>query len=112
VPVEVSLGHGRDEGPPIAYVYRLFDQTRPADSDAAEAFGAFGGLRRWLSRPGPGQGRSVGPASAATKWEGQMDVAELAAIVGRPIPVWLDDTATAGEALGARIKSVPQAKLP
>jgi hypothetical protein len=96
MPVEMSLSyHSDDDLPPIASVYRLFDRSQQAESDPEDASGVFGGLRRWVSRTGPGP---VSPAEAATTWEGHMDLAELAAVVGRPVPLWLDDTATSDNA--------------
>jgi len=95
MPVEESLSYYSDHAlPPTAYVYRLTDHSRePArDTDASDA---FGGLRRWISRTSPAP---VSPAVAGAAWEGQMDLADLAAVVGRPIPLWLDDTTTSANA--------------
>jgi hypothetical protein len=54
MPIEEPLAlHLEFQRAPFAYVYRL--TTRPeqgdTDSDEAEDGGAFGGLRRWFSRP-------------------------------------------------------------
>lgn len=96
MPVEESLTYYSDDDmPPVASVYRLFDRSQQAGSDSEEGSGVFGGLRRWVSRTGPGP---VSPAEAATTWEGQMDLAEIAAVVGRPVPLWLNDTATSDNA--------------
>lgn len=108
MPLEESLRvYGHDAQPPSAYVYRLTNRAQVASDDAssddasedvARPAGAFGGLRRWISGGSHEPDGSVGPAEAASQWEGQMDVAEIAAVVGCPIPVWLDDTATSANA--------------
>jgi len=96
MPSEDTLSYYSTRGmPPFAAVYRLFDRSEPAGSEAGAEPGVFGGLRRWVSRTGPGP---VGPAEAATTWEGQVDLAEIAAVVGRPIPLWLNDTTTSENA--------------
>jgi hypothetical protein len=96
MPVEKSLSnHSDDDMPPVASVYRLFDRSQQGGDDTGDASGVIGGLRRWVSRTGPGP---IGPAEAATTWKGELELAELAAVVGRPVPLWLDDTATSDNA--------------
>lgn len=98
MPVEEPFSRYGDPMPPIAYVYRLVDrapQVRSEDGDVSDVPSIFSGLRRWVSRTAPG---SHGPAEAATTWEGQMDLSELATVVGRPVPAWLDGTATSDNA--------------
>lgn len=95
---------------PHVDVYRL--TTRPKDTGtigravtggrtsstaagSAEDSGVFGGLRRWLTRSGADAGD---PARPRTEWAGMVDAADVAAVVGRPVPIWLDDTNTTSNA--------------
>ena len=94
MPVDESLSYFSDNDlPPVASVYRLFDRSQRVvgDTGGGDEVGVFIGLRRWVSRTGP---TAVSSAEAATDWEGQMDLGELAAVVGRAVPLWLSDTAT------------------
>ncbi|MDN5929696.1 MAG: hypothetical protein L0I24_01280, partial [Pseudonocardia sp.] len=71
-------------------VYRIKsddpEQTEPAQR--AER-------RRWLQRPG-----QIAPAQARPKtvWTGMMDMDDLATVIGRPIPNWLEGTDTSANA--------------
>jgi hypothetical protein len=99
IPFEASLTHLDDDLPPIAYVYRL--TTRPdqdqQEGDAVPAGGGvFGGLRRrWVSLAAA---QPAGPVRARATWVGQMDLDKVASVVGRPVPVWLEGTATTANA--------------
>ena len=89
---------------PKADVYRLTTRStaddgaitvgRTAGITAADD-GVFGGLRRWLARA---TADATGPARPKAEWAGLVDVADIAAVVGRPIPVWIDDTDITGNA--------------
>lgn len=84
MPMEEHLAF-RDTFSPIAYVYRI--TSRPEDDDEPQ-----GGLRRWLRR---GADRApVTAADAAVEWQTHLDLADIAKVIGRPIPFWLDDTDT------------------
>ncbi|NAS20069.1 hypothetical protein GT755_00030 [Herbidospora sp. NEAU-GS84] len=102
MPQEKSLSYlsSIHDLPETASVYRLFDRYHQTDPDPDEAPGVFGGLRRWISRTGPSLAgpRPISPADADTKWKGQMDLTAIAAVVGRPIPLWVNDTATTDNA--------------
>ncbi|MGH3798375.1 MAG: hypothetical protein ACRDSP_26305 [Pseudonocardiaceae bacterium] len=89
---------------PRADVYRL--TTRPTEDDSVvtvgriagvddDGGGVFGGLRRWLSRAAPD---TPGPARPKAQWAGLVDVADIASVVGWPVPVWMDDTDTTSNA--------------
>jgi hypothetical protein len=97
IPLEVSFTHLGGDLPPIAYVYRL--TTRPEEPDDPAAVpvggGVFGGLRRWISRAA---GEPAGPAEARATWAGQMDLGKISRVVGRPVPLWLEGTATRANA--------------
>lgn len=95
MPMEESLSPYRDRAvAPVAEIYRLTERS-PGSGSGSDPGGAFGGLRRWISRT---SAPAAGPAVAEAKWVGQMDLADIAAVVGRPIPLWLDDTATTDNA--------------
>jgi hypothetical protein len=90
---------------PKADVYRLTTQPTGDDNTItvgrgsttvlAEDAGVLGGLRRWLSRAATGP---ASPARPTAEWAGLVDVADIAAVVGHPVPVWIDGTDTTGNA--------------
>ncbi|MGH3913478.1 MAG: hypothetical protein ACRDTC_08715 [Pseudonocardiaceae bacterium] len=80
---------------PLAYVYRLTTRSDDSDSSAEADNGVFGGLRRWFQRAVP---ELAGPPEPSAQWAGQLDLADIATVVGRPIPLWLDDTQTSANA--------------
>jgi hypothetical protein len=87
MPVEDSLAHYTDFAP-IAYIYKIRTDadTGPDDEDA----GALGGIRRWLRRTAA----TPGPARPHAEWKTHLDLADIAKVIGRPIPFWLTDTTT------------------
>ena len=95
MPIEQGLSFFPDhDRTPMAYVYRL--TTRSADSDGETTQdGVFGGLRRFFQRTAPDL---PAPPKPAAKWAGQLDLADIAAVVGRPIPLWLNDTTMSANA--------------
>lgn len=96
LPMEEGLNYVPDlDHPPLANVYRLTTRSEESDSDADADSGVFGGLRRWFSRAVPDL---AGTATARAIWEGQLDLADIATVVGHPIPLWLYDTQTSGNA--------------
>lgn len=84
MPIEQDLASETIGFNPIAYVYSI-------TTGEAENAGARIGVRRWLRR-----GALCGPGAAAPRaqWESHLPVSEIAAVLDRPIPVWLNDTTT------------------
>jgi hypothetical protein len=90
MPLDEVLQHTRDHAP-FAYVYRLTTTPDPQEQHPDADGGTFGGLRRWFQRTLPDV---AGPAEPKAVWEGQEDLADIAKVVGRPIPLWLSGTQT------------------
>jgi hypothetical protein len=85
MPLDEDLGGLHDE--PFAYVYRL---TTGKQDDPAEVESPFSGLRRLF-------GRTIAlmtPAGPRATWEGQLELAAIAKVVGTSIPVWVQGTRT------------------
>lgn len=101
MPLEEQLRTTGWRDTPLAYVYRLVVAGGPADDDPdpedrfAGGDGVFGGLRRWFQRTVP---EMAGPAKPKASWAGQLDLEDIAKAIGRPVPVWLDDTTTVASA--------------
>ena len=94
VPLEESLSRHSRFATSVD-VYRL--EARTAAADRARLAGRGG--RRWFLRPDEAV---PGKPEATAVWVTQIPVAELATVVGRPIPVWLDGTATSANAAQVR----------
>jgi len=80
---------------PLAYVYRLVAGSGDRDDSLDSAGSVFDGLRRWFSRA---VSEPDGQAEPKADWAGQLDLADIAKVVGCPIPLWLDDTETSANA--------------
>lgn len=80
---------------PLAYVYRLTVGSEKSDNAVDTSSSVFGGLRRWFQRAVP---ELAGPAEPTTDWAGQMDLADIATVLGRPIPLWVTGTETSANA--------------
>ncbi len=93
MPLEQQLSAHLRRRDPEAYVYQLV--TTGDDADEQADTGMFGGFRRWIQRSVPDL---AGTAEPKANWVGQMDIAEIAAVLGRPIPLWIDDTDTVANA--------------
>ncbi|WP_431879050.1 hypothetical protein [Amycolatopsis sacchari] len=91
MPVDEVLGP--DPLRPFAYVYRITVRDDVAETDAEAP---LGGVRRWFRRTPPLSSQSSSPPRA--RWEGQLDLADLAKVVGHPIPAWLSGTTTVDNA--------------
>ncbi|QIZ38211.1 hypothetical protein [Saccharopolyspora sp. ASAGF58] len=96
IPIEENLRFFPEhDHAPLAWVYQLTpraDGTSEPDSSG----GVFGGMRRWFSRTMPPE--LTGPAVPNAHWATSMDLDELARVVGRPVPLWLNDTTTTDNA--------------
>ena len=96
IPLEETLspyGGGIDAA---VNVYRL-DASIPAAERVGQAERA--GRRRWFQRTDmDAPAKTPGRAEPKAVWTGQLDAADLAAVIGRPVPIWLDGTATSANA--------------
>lgn len=104
MPLERNLNFFPDhhDDVPYAYVYRL--TTRSTADNGKGGVGrttgiaednVFGGLRRWIARA---TADPTAPARPKAEWSGLVEVADIAAVVGREVPVWIDDTDTTSNA--------------
>ena len=85
MPLDEHLGGGEVE--PFAYVYRL---TTGTEDGPTEVDSPFSGLRRLFSRTiAP-----MTPAGPRAIWEGQLELADIAKVVGTSLPVWVQGTRT------------------
>lgn len=94
MPLEEPLQRTGDYAP-FAYVYRLTTTPDPQDGRPGAGGATFGGLRRWFARTVP---EIAGPAEPNAVWKGQTDLADIAKVIGRPVPLWLTDTETSANA--------------
>jgi hypothetical protein len=76
-------------------VYRL--ETAAAATDRVEPSGR-GGRRRWFQQPDA----VVAKAQPRAVWVSMIPMAKLAMVIGRPVPVWLEGTATTANAAQVR----------
>ncbi|MFI5613250.1 hypothetical protein [Amycolatopsis sp. NPDC051903] len=76
MPVEETLAL-TTEFSPTAYVYRITSRTGPIDEPPS--------VLRLCPNPPPG---------AAVEWQTHLDLADVAKVIGRPIPFWIDGTQT------------------
>lgn len=91
MPIEQGLNFlPKYDHPPLAYIYRLTTRTADSDDETAQD-GVLGGLRRFFQRTVPDL---ADPPRPSANWAGQLDLADIATAVGRPIPLWLNDTQT------------------
>ncbi|MEV4643642.1 hypothetical protein [Saccharopolyspora sp. NPDC049357] len=97
MPIEQELSYFPDhDHEPMAYLYRLTARSANSDdSPFTDDSRVFGGLRRWFQRNAP---ELAGPPQASAEWAGQLDLADVAKVVGRLMPVWLNDTETSTNA--------------
>lgn len=77
-------------------VYRLEVVTSPAQQ--TEPSSRTGRLR-WLQRPDPVPAEAARPKAV---WVSMIDMSELATVIGRPVPVWLEGTPTTANASQAK----------
>lgn len=89
MPLELQLTSHLRWREPEAYVYQLV--TDGEDVDELDTGGMFSGFRRWVQRNAPDL---TGTSTPSATWVGQMDIAEIAAVLGRPVPLWINDTDT------------------
>lgn len=94
MPMEEDLQHSRDHEP-MVYVYRLTADPAEQDDRPGAGGSAFGGLRRWFQRAVP---ELSGPAEPKAVWAGQLDLPDVAKVLGRPVPLWLTGTETSANA--------------
>lgn len=93
VPLNEELSsHGRLMAAVNVYRIEAEDSERTEPAQRAQR-------RRWLQRPG-----QLAPAKARPKtvWNGMMDMDDIATVIGRPIPNWLEGTdasANAGQVM-------------
>ncbi|MFE5565921.1 hypothetical protein ACFQ68_13125 [Amycolatopsis japonica] len=92
MPVESSLAFYL-EFEPIAYIYKISSDADGGPDDEEDT-GALGGIRRWLRRTAA----TPGPARPRAEWKTHLDLADIAKVLGRPIPFWLTDTTTVSTA--------------
>lgn len=88
MPIEESLAYSQGSKP-IAYLYRLTADATNEDRPAVES------VRRWFQRTAP---TIAGPPEAQAEWVTSLDLAEVSAAIGHPIPLWLTDTTTVDNA--------------
>lgn len=92
MPLEQQLSPYLPQREPEAYVYQLVTTGDEADESDT---GMFSGFRRWIQGGGTDRAGATAPKA---NWAGQMSVAEIAKVLGRPVPVWIDDTDTLANA--------------
>lgn len=96
MPIEHGLNFLPDlDHDPLAYVYRLTTRQPEFEGVTGADSSVFTGLRRWFQRAVP---ELAGSPEPAAEWAEQLDLADIAKVVGRPIPLWLDDTQTSANA--------------
>jgi len=89
MPIEEDLAYSLKMDP-IANVYHL--TTDVADGDLPAAMES---VRRWFQRTAP---IVAGPPKAHAEWVTSLDLADISAAIGHPIPLWLTDTTTVDNA--------------
>lgn len=84
MPIEDNLTYTMKLGP-IAYIYKIITD------DGEETEESPGKISRWLRRTASAKPRRSQPRA---KWQTDLKLADIAAVIGRPIPCWLTDTTT------------------
>lgn len=95
MPLDEGL-HSTPDSEPIAYLYRLTtnDDSEPDDITIASD-SPFADLRRLFARTKPAIAAAAEPRAV---WESQLDLAEIAKVLGTAIPVWVEGTPTVDNA--------------
>ena len=84
MPIEDNLTYSM-KLEPIAYIYKI------VTDDGEEAEEGPGKISRWLRRTASAKPRRAEPRA---KWQTHLDLADIAAAIGHPIPFWLTNTTT------------------
>ncbi|WP_410659599.1 hypothetical protein [Amycolatopsis sp. lyj-112] len=84
MPIEDNLTYTMKLGP-IAYIYKIIAKD---DGEAEDSPGKIG---RWLRRTANAQPRRSAPRA---KWQTDLKLADISAVIGHTIPCWLTDTTT------------------
>lgn len=93
MPVDQALD-ARFGDKPVADIYRLITDTRP-DQGESDRRGVLGGLRRWMQTAMP---EIAGPPQPKAEWATQIPVADVAKVLGHPLPLWIGGTDTLANA--------------
>lgn len=93
IPLDESLHYARDYEP-VADIYRLTTRD-DSQGDSIVSDSPFGGLRRLFTRCAS---VTAAPVQARAMWVTQLDLDDIAKVLGTTIPVWVQGTETVGNA--------------